>query len=161
MAVDLTRAKDECRVSGSGHDDRIQAALDASIADVEKAVGMKLTRGSVTQKVSEFGNYIKLVWGPDASDVSVAYTDGDGEAATITDARLVGARLYPPDAGWPTIYTNTPIFVTYTAGFENADKSLDYAVILSLKSYFDNGAITPEVKRSVDSLCFKFLETMT
>lgn len=160
MAVDLAQAKDECRITGTGHDARITAALAAAIGAVEQMTGKKLTRGNVTQSAAAFGNYVRLVWGPEPEDVTVSYQDGDDTAAEMTDARLVGNRLYAPDAGWPSIYTNTPITISYTAGYETTPAELDYAVILSVRDFFDHGAMTPAAMAAVESLCAPYRDVL-
>lgn len=155
MAVDLTLAKSHLRVTSSDEDTLIGHYLAAAKDTVEQYTGMKLTRGEVEQTVSYFGIYTDLQWGPNPADVTVEYQDVDDAAASFTDARLVGSRLYAPDAGWPSIYENTPITLTYTAGFTTVPSALDQAVLLLVGEYFDNRDLEarPAVSAAVESLC--------
>lgn len=130
MAVDLTLAKQHLRADSADDDVLIGAYLAAAKAWVENYTGKKLTRGVVEQREEAFGSYVPLIWGPLPENVSVAYSGADGNEATFIDGRLVRDRLYSPAAGWPSVAANTPIVLTYTAGFDETPADLDAAVLL-------------------------------
>lgn len=155
MAVDLALAKQQVRVLHSHEDALIAVYLAAAKAWVENHTGKKLARGTVEQQEEAFGSYVPLVWGPAPQNASAAYVGATG-AGTITDARLVGARLYAPTSGWPAIDPNTPIVVSYTAGFTETPADLDAAVLLLVGDFYMNreaGAATPATTAAVHALC--------
>lgn len=155
MAVNLTLAKSHLRVTSTSEDTLITHYLSAAQGWVEEFTGKKLASGSVTQTESAFKSYISLLWGPSPADVTVTYQDADDAEQSFTDGRLLGSRLYAPDDGWPSVYENTPITVTYTAGYTTTPAPLDQAVLLLVGEYFDNRDMTarPAVAAAVESLC--------
>jgi len=89
MTVTLALAKQQCRVLHYDEDAIIAQYVAASAAMVEKMSGTLLTRRAVTQEFDLFTTRLPLFWGPDADSVTVAYTDTDNAAQTVTDARIV------------------------------------------------------------------------
>lgn len=162
MAVDLALAKTHLRVTGSAEDTLIGHYLAAAKDTVEQYTGMKLERGEVEQTLPYVGIYTTLTWGPNPETVTVTYRDASDVEATFADARLVGSRLYAPDAGWPTFYANTPITLTYTVGFETTPAALDQAVLLLVGEYFDNRDLETRsaVAAAVESLCRPYRSMM-
>jgi uncharacterized phiE125 gp8 family phage protein len=156
MAVTLALAKQHLRALNDRENDLIEHYLAAAKAWVEHHTGKKLIRGPVEQREQAFGSYVPLLWGPSPEGVSVAYVDGSGAPQTFTDARLVRDRLYSPAAGWPSITANTPIVLTYTAGFTDTPADLDAAVLLLVADFFTNresGNATPATTAAVQALC--------
>lgn len=161
MAVDLALAKQHLRVEHDDEDSLITAYLNAAIDWVESHTGKLLTRREVTQTEPGFVSYFRLYYGPAPATVSVAYADSDNLAATVDDALLADTRLYPPvgDA-WPSAARNTPVTLTYTAGFETAPDALNAAVLLLVGHYYKNReAVTlsttnpEELPLAVEALC--------
>lgn len=156
MSVTLTTAKAHLRVSGSGEDTIITAYLNAATAWIERFTGKKLTSGAVTQSFTAFGDYLDLAWGPVTVLTSVAYTDADGDAATVADARLLDGRIYPPVAGWPTNKEYSAITATYTAGYATTPTELEQAQLLLVGHFYQYRDENAPVPMAVDALCRPF-----
>jgi len=158
MTVTLADAKIECRVTSSAHDARVTQLLAAAIAWVENYTRKKLTAASgVTQTFAAFPGApyaFTLTWGPSIASAEVTYTDENGDEQTITTARLVGDKLYPSlDSEWPDIEENSVISVDYTAGYSTTPDALDMAVLLYVRQLFDNGFVSNEGWKAIESLC--------
>lgn len=155
MTVNLTLAKQHLRLDTTDEDTLVTAYLAAAKAWVENYTEQRLTRGQVTQTESDFGGYIDLTYGPDPEDVSVAYTDTDGNQQTVSPIIVSLRRIYPLNA-WPSTANGTEIIVTYTAGFEETPGDLDAAVLLLIGDFYANreaGTATPAVSAAVEALC--------
>jgi len=157
MTVTLALAKQQCRVLHYDEDAIIAQYVTASAAMVEKMSGTLLTRRAVTQEFDLFTTRLPLFWGPDADGVTVAYTDTDDAAQTITDARIVKDWLYAGADGWPAIAENSVVSVTYTAGWATVPADLMSAQLLLVGHWFANReAVTDkplsEVPLAVDAL---------
>lgn len=156
MAVTLALAKQHLRVDGTDEDTTIAAYLAAAVAWVENYTGKKLVRGEVTQEVAALESPVALSWGPEPVDLSVGYTDADDVARTFDDLTIVLGRAY---ASWPTPKEDTPITLTYTAGFEATPADLDSAVLLMTGHFYANreavnvGSSVTEMPLAVEALC--------
>lgn len=156
MTVSLSLAKQHLEYEDDDRDALITQYLAAAVAWVENYTGKKLSRGTVTQEIEAFDSYVQLQWGPSPASVSAAYIDENGDAQTMTDARLVRDRLYPPLAGWPTLDDYTPVTLSYTAGYTSSVADLDSAVLLLVGEYFANreaGSAKPSVVEAVECIC--------
>lgn len=156
MTVTLALAKSHLRVTSSTEDTLIAQYMAAALAWVEQHTSKKMAVGAVTQTVTQFGDYIPLVWGPFVSLTSIAYTDTDDVAQTVADARVRDGRIYAPVDGWPAVADYTPITVTYQAGYATVPAPLDSAQLLLIGEYFDNrnaGDASPSIAAAVESLC--------
>lgn len=155
MAVDLTLAKQHLRLDTADEDTLVTAYLAAAKAWVENYTEQRLTRGEVTQAETCFGSYIDLNYGPAPADVSVSYTDTDGDPQTVSPIIVSLRRIYPLNA-WPSTRNGTEIIVTYTAGFDQTPGDLDAAVLLLTGDFYANreaGTATPAVSAAVEALC--------
>ena len=156
MTVTLALAKQHLRVDGTDEDTVITGYLAAAVAWVENYTGKKLVRGQVTQETSALETPLALSWGPSPADLSVSYTDADDAAQTFTDATIVLGRAY---ATWPTPKSDTPITLTYTAGFATTPSDLDSAVLLMTGHFYANreavnvGSTVSEMPLAVEALC--------
>lgn len=163
MSVDLTAAKQHLRKTASDEDTIITRYLNAAIAWVENYTRRKLTADTeVTETFPSFPGdpyAFVLSWGPEPTDITVEYIDGQGDAQSITTALLVGSNLYPPaDSEWPGIQTNTPVTVTYSVGSTSL-ADLDMAVLLLVAEYHQNraaGEAAPAITAAVQSLCASY-----
>jgi uncharacterized phiE125 gp8 family phage protein len=120
--VRLTDAKEQIRELDDWQDAKIERFIAAARKWVENYTGHILVRRSVSETAHCFSDYLRLTWRPFVSADEAAYTDSDGNPQTITDFLVSSShyplRLYPVDgASWPSILTNSPIEVTYTAGY--------------------------------------------
>lgn len=164
MSVDLTLAKSQCRVTGSSEDTIIAAYLAAAIAWIENYTYKKLTAASsVSQEEAAFPGVsqaygFRLLWGPidTIASVSIAYTDENGDSQTISNARVVKDRVYPPlDTDWPAIEANSGITISYDVGYSSVPAEIDQATLLLVGEYHDNrsaGVTTPALTDAVTSL---------
>ena len=136
MSVDLALAKQHLRVTHDFEDTVITQYLNAAVAWVENYTGKLLTRREVTQEETEFGSYLTLFYGPSPASLTIDYTDSEGAATTIADGLVVKGRVYPADS-WPTFADNTPVTLTYTAGYDNVPADLDSAVLVHVRAQYD------------------------
>jgi uncharacterized phiE125 gp8 family phage protein len=154
----LGTAKQHLRVDTDDEDSLITLYVSAATAWVENYTGKKLTRAAVEEEVACFTTYLPLRWGPDPAALTIDYTDTDDAAQEITDASIVGSRAYPAES-WPSIAENTPITLTYTAGYSSVPDDLDAAVLLLTGHWYANretvnvGNITSELPFTVEALC--------
>ena len=155
MAVDLALAKQHLRVLHNDEDTLIARYLAAAIAWVENYTGKLMTRREVTQEASAFTPYLSLFYGPNPVSLEIAYTDSDDAAQTVADAKIVQERAYPASS-WPSAADDTPVTLTYTAGYETTPADLDSAVLLLVGEFYDNreaGETAPAVTMAVEALC--------
>lgn len=161
MSVDLTLAKAHCRVNSSSEDTLITQYLAAAKAFVEGYTHKRLTaEAAVEQEFAAFPSdpySFTLLWGPVPATVVVTYSDENGDEQTITTARLVGSKLYPPlDTEWPETEANSSIAIAYTAGYSTVPSDLDNAVLLLVGEYFEKRSAreaSSAVSAAVESLC--------
>lgn len=166
MPLDLPLAKEQLRILHDDEDTLIQQCLDAAIGAVERQTGYLLSRREVTQTESGFLSYFTLFYGPDPDTISLAYTDADGTAQTLSDLTPVRDRLYPDDA-WPAGLRNRPVVLTYTAGSDTPPAELAQAALLLTAHYYKNAeAITvsntnpSELPLAVEWLCRPFRKVL-
>ena len=162
MAVDLTLAKQHLRVLHDDEDALIAQYLAAAIAWVENYTGKLMTRREVEQEAPAFTSYLPLFYGPNPSSLEIAYTDTDDAPQTVTDAKIVQARAYPASS-WPSIADDTPVTLTYTAGYATTPADLDSAVLLLVGEFYDNreaGEAAPAVTMAVEALCRPYRSLM-
>ena len=155
MTVTLALAKQHLRILHDEEDALITSYMAAAVAWVENYTGKFLSRKQATQEAVEFGSFLTLFHGPLPDTLSIAYTDADDAGQTIVDVKIVRDRAYPAST-WPTIADDTPITLTYQAGYEETPADLDHAVLLLVGEYYDNreaGEAAPAVTAAVESLC--------
>ena len=155
MSIDLALAKQQCRVDGDEEDALITAYLAAAVAWVENFTDKLLTRREVEQVEDRFHSPLPLMRGPLPDEIAIEYIDADGVVQEITDASLVGPRLFYP-AGWPSVAPATEVTVRYTAGFVETPGDLDAAVLLLVGEYYANreaGVCSPATTAAVEALC--------
>jgi hypothetical protein len=162
MAVDLALAKQEVRILNAEEDAIIAHYLAAAVAWVENYTGKLLTRREVEQEAPAFTAYLPLFYGPDPVSLEIAYTDADDQPQTVADAKIVQGRAFPASS-WPTIADNTPVTLTYTAGYQTTPADLDDAVLLYVKARFDElrrGADPEPAMTAIESLCRPYRKVM-
>jgi len=135
--LDLALAKRYLRKPYDDEDLEIQVCLNAAIRWIENHTGKLLTRREVEQEASCFSAHMPLFYGPKPASLSIDYTDIDNAPQTIADAMIVRDRIYPAST-WPLIATNTPITLTYTAGFEMVPDDLGMAALMLTAHYEKN-----------------------
>lgn len=140
MSVDLTLAKAHLRVTGTAEDTIITQYIASSRAWIERYTGLRLEETEVVETFTEFGEYLTLTASPIMALVEIAYVDGDGDDATVDDARLQGNKVYAPTTGWPAIQAFSTITVTYDAGYDDEETPHDLiaAQLLLIGHWFTN-----------------------
>jgi len=154
--VTLALAKQHLEYEASDRDDLINQYIAAAASWIENYTGKALTVGAVTDELEAFGAYIVPSRGPFISLTSIAYTDTDDASATVTGSKVVSGRIYAPTTGWPVIAENTPVTVTYQAGYATVPADLVSAQLLLIGEYFANreaGSAAPSVAAAVENLC--------
>lgn len=156
MAVDLALAKQHLRVTHAREDTLITQYIAAAKAMIEKRSGVLLDRREVTQRFSAFTKRLPLFWGPDPENVLIVYFDAEDEDQEIADARIVRDWLNAPVTGWPSIYADSVIEISYTAGFTEVPADLVTAQLLLIGHWYVNreavGDVGPELLLGVDAL---------
>lgn len=153
--IDLATAKNHLRVDHDADDALIGQYLAAAIAAVENYTGKLLTRREVTQGALCFPAYFSLHYGPSPDLLTIAYTDADDASQVIEDATINGARVYPASA-WPMAADNTPVTLTYTAGYATVPAELDSAVLVHVRAQYDEwrtGEKSDAADMAVRTLC--------
>lgn len=117
MSVNLTLAKAQLRVTHSGEDALITQYMASAKAWVERYTGLLVEETEITDTFTAFGDYLLLTRGPFVELIEIAYTDVDGDPATVAGARYQDGRIYAPTTGWPSITTYSAITATYDAGY--------------------------------------------
>lgn len=115
-------AKEQIRELDDWQDAKIERFIVAARRWVENYTGHILVRRSVSETFHCFSDYLRLSWRPFVSITAAAYTDSDGDEQTFTNMLVSSGhyplRLYPTEgASWPAILANSPIEVTYIAGY--------------------------------------------
>ena len=136
MTVSLALAKQHLEYEAVDRDVLIQQYIDAAVLWVESYTGKKLTVGAVVQAENSFGHYITLNRTPFVSLTSVAYTDANNAAQTLTGAKVLNGRIYPPASGWPSVGVYTGVTVTYQAGYATTPADLVSAQLLLIGDMF-------------------------
>jgi uncharacterized phiE125 gp8 family phage protein len=165
VTVTLTLAKLQARVTHSEEDVLLTQYIASAKAWVERYTGLMLEEAEVTDRFTEFGDYLKLSRGPFLELTGVTYTDADGDPQTITDARYQDGLLYAPTTGWPSIETYSTIEAIYTAGFDVYNplpEELVQAQLLLISHWYDNrsavlvGSISKELEYAIEALAGPF-----
>lgn len=154
----LADAKAHLRVLHDDEDALIEQLRDAAISHVERVAGVALSEGDWRWARSFFTTPVDLSIGPVLALGEVAYTDGDGEAATYTGARLVGNAAHPAwGESWPSAYGYAA--VTFTAGLASPDDAPELIAAVKLMLghlYANREAVSDkamqEVPLAVDAL---------
>ena len=142
-------------------DDRnalIAQYMRAAASWVENYTGKALVQREIIQNENCFGRFIQLNRSPFASLTSIEYIDSDSAPQTLTGARVLNGRIYPPVTGWPSVGDYTGIMITYQAGYAETPADLISAQLLLIGHWFANREAANErpalqVDLAVESLC--------
>jgi uncharacterized phiE125 gp8 family phage protein len=145
MSVDLTLAKAQCRVTNSASDTLLVQYIAAAKAYIERYTGLLVVEAEVVDIFTAFGDFLTLSRGPFVALTEIAYTDADSNPQTVSGALVLDGKIYPPAGGWPSVAANTPITVTYDAGYGGYNvvpDELVQAQLLLISHWYDNrGAV--------------------
>ena len=158
MTVTLALAKQHLEYEDVDRDVLIQQYINAAVLWVEGYTGKKLTVGAVVQTENSFGHFITLNRAPFISLTSVAYTDASNVGQTLTGAKVLNGRIYPPASGWPSVGIYTGVTVTYQAGYVTTPADLVSAELLLIGHWFQNREAATdrpaqEIDLAVEALC--------
>jgi len=148
----------------------IAGYIVAARAYVEKRGNRILVEGSYSETFDRFSAYLELTGRPIIDGTSVSYTDSDGVAQAISDVVATTSRypvrVFPAyNSWWPSVRTNTPIIVTYHAGYTEEQWTTEpdaicliQAMRILIASWFANRenvilGTSMEAPHSVDALC--------
>lgn len=158
--ISLARAKQFLRVTQSSEDSLITSFIHAATAWVENYTGIRLGISTFTEVLESFPDWIDVVNRPLVSVTSVAYTDANGDLATVTGLRVVRNRIFPPEAGWPSPKPETPIQVTYQAGELVTPPDLEAAILLLVGEFYDRRSSDAKAPEMVEMLCRAYRQVM-
>lgn len=171
--LSLSRVKEHLRVSGDDENSLLTGYLLAAARLVEDYTGLSVLSATYRQRLDSFAGSagaIRLLRSPATSVTGIAYTDADGNSATmeVADVTLEGdaipSRVYP-NAGesWPSNVSvrGGAVSVTFVAGYASGDavpKHLVQAIYLLVGHWYENregvvvGMSAMTVPMAVDAL---------
>ncbi|MBC7149005.1 MAG: phage head-tail connector protein [Rhizobium sp.] len=144
--VTLAEAKRHLRVLHNDDDAEIEAAVAAATAMIEGPNGIGIAIMPQTWRLSldHFPCEIIVPLGPVTAVDSIAYTDTNGDAATVATWRMdldaSPLRLWPSrDETWPLIYCEPgAVKVTFDCGFASIPEDLRWAILLLVGHLYEN-----------------------
>lgn len=173
--VTLAEAKLHLRVDGNAEDDYITSLIIAAREWAEGFTRRAFINRTIRLSLEEFPTEIRLPFGKTQSISSFAYTDSDGNAATLTsgvtytlDSESEPARLVPYyNTQWPSVYdVPNAIQITYVVGYGAAatsvPTSIKQAMLLACGNWYENreatisGTIIAEVPLAAEALLTQY-----
>jgi uncharacterized phiE125 gp8 family phage protein len=143
MAILTATIKAALRIDYSADDAELDRLRDAAVAWVERYCGFALSSASRTQYLAAWKDVAFMVQ-PVTALTSVAYTDPDGNAATLT----IGTDCYWDRSGElsilrfldepPAMKEGTLATVTYTGGYSTEPLEVVQAVISIVGAWYNN-----------------------
>lgn len=149
--VTLAEAKLHLRVDHTAEDDYITSLIIAGREWAEGVTRRAFISRTVRLSLDEFPTEIKLPFGKTQSVSTFAYTDADGNAATLAsgstytlDSDSEPARLLPYyNTDWPSVYgIPNAIQITYVVGYGAAatavPTSIKQAILLAVGHWYEH-----------------------
>ncbi|PDT79963.1 head-tail connector protein [Sinorhizobium sp. BJ1] len=152
--VTLVEAKRQLRVTFDDDDAEIEAMVSAATAAIEGPSGIGIALSPQTWRLSldHFPCEIVVPLGPVTSIASIAYTDANGDPATVAswraDLDAQPLRIWPArDTSWPAIVCEPgAVKVTFVCGYPTLPVDLKWAVLLLVSHFYENReAVTTDV----------------
>lgn len=131
MTVTLELAKAQCRITHNDHDALLTQYIASAKAWIERFTALLIEEGEVTDRYTEFGDYLTLTRGPFVELTAINYTDTEGEPQVVEGARYQDGKIYPPATGWPAIEAYSTIEAIYIAGYGDAYNPTPEELILA------------------------------
>lgn len=135
--VSVSQVRMHTRIDDNAEDALILDYIAGARAKVEQWTGLLLRSCTMTLRLDAFESPILLPRAPVRSITSIAYTDGDGEAATVAGSdyalrEYMGQyQITPLGNTWPSIEDYSQVVITALAGFETPnDVDNDFKVVL-------------------------------
>jgi len=153
MAIALSTVKAALRIDYTADDTELTRLIAAAVAWVENYCGFSLSSASRTMYLASWKDTVFFVQ-PVTALASVAYTDPDGNAATLTSGTdYYWDRSGPVDVlrflgEPPAMKDGTLATVTYTAGYATEPNEVVQAVISLVGSWYNNPEATAPVQLS-------------
>lgn len=150
LAVSLSEAKEQCRVTDDAHDSLILRHVQEATASIETETGARLTTQTVRLVLDSFpDDDLDLCVYPVSAVTEVAYDDANNAEQTLTLNTNYWEMLdgmYPkltPVTSWPITKSGKPgaVRITMTVGYSDLDDIADdlkHAIKIRTKEYFDN-----------------------
>lgn len=164
--ITLAQAKEQCRVRHDDEDSLISGYILAARNWVERFTGVIVDQREIVDSFEAFATPLTLSRGPVIEVTEIAFTDTAGDPQTVTGFRVQNGKVYPPDAGWPSIEAYSAIDVSYDAGYGPYDEfpeELNQSMHLLVAHWYDNrsavdsGNVVPrEIPLSVEALAGPF-----
>lgn len=163
--VSLTEVKAHCRVGDTDDDAVLTALLNAATDHLDGPdglVGKCMVSQTWCQRLSAFGDRMRLTVGPVASVASITYYDADNVQQTLSTSVYQLSRdrcghyvSLKSDQTWPTTYKrDDAVSVTFVAGVaaDDVPDSLKAAVLMLVSHWDDNRDGSTEIPSSVKYL---------
>jgi uncharacterized phiE125 gp8 family phage protein len=160
--VSLTEVKAHCRVGETDDDAALTALLNAATDHLDGPDGLAgkcMVAQTWCQRLSAFGDCMRLTVEPVASVTSITYFDADNVQQTLSTSVYELSRdrrghyiSLKPDQSWPTTYSRKDaVSITFVAGdaVENVPDSLKAAVLMLVSHWDDNRDGGSEIPNSV------------
>lgn len=167
QVVTVEEARDVLHVSGTDHDMRIDALLDAATLYAQKYQGRKYLTATCVDHFDRWPCVIRPRWVPLIAVTSIRYIDSSGAWQTLdADAYDVDAASEPGriaeayGVSWPGLRGDqNGIEVTYTAGYgtsaDDVPNDFRTAILLLVYDWFHNpdreGKEPPSVRALLDA----------
>jgi uncharacterized phiE125 gp8 family phage protein len=156
LPIDLSLAKQQCRVDIDADDVLIQAYINAAVEHVEAYTGRQLVTATWDLVLDGFGCVIDVPKAPLQSVTSVTYIDYGGTEQVLASSgyKVIGASTTPQSRAsrgrievaygtyWPpTRYEGGSVTVRFVAGYGNASAvpaGLIQAMLLLISHWYRN-----------------------
>jgi uncharacterized phiE125 gp8 family phage protein len=164
QVVTLAEAKAMLHVSGTDHDARIDALIDAATSRAQNYQVRKYITQTCVSYFDAWPLVIRPRWSPLVQVTSIQYIDGGGVLQTLAadrydvDTDREPGRVVPAyNCSWPSIRGDmNGIIVTYTAGYgsdaDDVPPEFRHAILLMVYDWFFNPDREGDLPRSAQAL---------
>lgn len=164
--VTLAEAKIHLRVDGDDENTYMETLITAARMWAEGVTRRKFINTTVRLSLDVLPDVVRLPFGKTQSITTFAYTDEDGNAATLPsgstgytlDSDSEPARIVPYyDTDWPTTYeVNNAIQITYVVGYGAAATSvpakIKQAILMYCLHLYERDGATEGVVETAENL---------
>lgn len=158
LPVTIGEAREQCRITDDTHDTLLMRLIQNVTKQVETRCEMRLISRSMRLDLDAFpsgGDDIHIPIYPVTTITTVAYTDADGDAQTLSEdtgspegdywKEIGNDKMSPilrPLNYWPATKLNKPgaVQITFNAGYESVEdipEDLRHGILLRVKELFD------------------------
>lgn len=144
--VTLAEAKRHLRVLHDDDDTEIEMMVAAATAAIEGPNGIGIALSPQTWRLSldHFPCEITVPLGPVTSVTSIAYTDANGDPATVpswrADLDAQPLKIWPArDTSWPIVVCDPgAVKVTFVCGYTSLPVDLKWAILLLVGHFYEH-----------------------